>query len=250
MKSIEINENEIATNTIAKVTGFSLLFGITIVMFGQFYVSAKLIVPGNSVETAKNIIAYETQFRIWIVCNLLYITNTVVLLSVLYVMLRPMSRSLALIAAFCRFIYSIMWVVIVLNMLSTFRLLSDTAYLQVFEVGRLKAFARLNLRANTDAYYVGLPFYAFSSTIFSYLWFKSRYIPRALAVFGMIASAWCVICSFAFIALPNFDKTVNLWWFDTPMAVVFDLALGFWLLFKGIKNNERKTLPWRNVGGQ
>jgi len=26
---------------------------------------------------------------------------------------------------------------------------------------------------------------------------------------------------------------VNLWWFDTPMAL-FDIALSFWLLFRGL----------------
>jgi len=233
MQSIKINKNTI--NTIAKVVGFTLVFGIMIVMFGQFYVSTKLIVPGNSIETAKNIIAHETQFRIWIFCNLLYIINTVVLLSALYVMLKPMSHSLALIASICRLIYVIMWVVIILNMLNTSKLLNDTAYLQVFELGRLQTFAILNLRSTIDAYYIGLPFYALSSTIFCYLLFKSRYIPRTLAAFGIITSAWCVICAFVYIALPNFDKIVNLWWFDTPMVIVFELTLGFWLLFKGIK---------------
>jgi hypothetical protein len=27
---------------------------------------------------------------------------------------------------------------------------------------------------------------------------------------------------------------VNLWWFDSPMAV-FELVLSFWLLFKGLR---------------
>jgi hypothetical protein len=68
----------------------------------------------------------------------------------------------------------------------------------------------------------------------SYLWFKSRYIPRALAAFGIISSVWCVICAFAFIAIPHFDATVGLWWFDVPM-VIFEMALGFWLLFRGLR---------------
>jgi len=28
-------------------------------------------------------------------------------------------------------------------------------------------------------------------------------------------------------------KAVNLWWFDTPMGI-FEMALSFWLLFKGL----------------
>jgi hypothetical protein len=93
---------------------------------------------------------------------------------------------------------------------------------------------RLHLGAGFDAYYVGLLFWGLASTVCSYLWFKSRYIPRALAAWGMISSVWCVTCAFAFFIFPNFDKTVNLWWFDSPMAS-FEIATSFWLLFKGLR---------------
>jgi hypothetical protein len=64
--------------------------------------------------------------------------------------------------------------------------------------------------------------------------FKSNYIPRALAVFGVTSSAWCVACTLIFYVFPDFSKAVNLWWFDSPMAI-FELALSGWLLFKGIR---------------
>jgi hypothetical protein len=50
----------------------------------------------------------------------------------------------------------------------------------------------------------------------------------------VISSAWCVLCAFAFIVFPRFDATVRASWFDVPM-VIFEIALGFWLLFKGIR---------------
>jgi hypothetical protein len=42
------------------------------------------------------------------------------------------------------------------------------------------------------------------------------------------------MCAFAFIVFPNFDETVNAWWFDTPMGI-FEMATGLWLLFKGLR---------------
>jgi hypothetical protein len=92
----------------------------------------------------------------------------------------------------------------------------------------------LYLGTRFDYYYVALLFGALASTVCGYLWFKSRYIPRALATFGVISSAFCVACTFVFYIFPNFDKIVNLWWFDTPMGI-FDIALSFWLLFKGLR---------------
>ena len=218
----------------ARVVGFTFLFAMMIVIVANYGISFRLIVPGNAVDTARNIMAHETLFRINIACNLIYVVNVVVLLSALYVILNPVNRNLALVAAFCRLVYALMWGVTALNMLGALRLLGDAAYLPVFEADQLRTLARLHI--SIDAYYVGLPFWGLASTVCSYLWFKSRYIPRALAAFGVISSAWCVICAFAFIVFPHFETTVNAYWFDMPM-LIFELALGFWLLLKGLRTS-------------
>ncbi len=220
----------------ARVAGFTFLFAIALVVLANYGISFELSVPGNAVETARNIMANETLFRLGIACNLIYAASVVVLLSALYVILKPVSRNLALVAAFCRLVVAVMWGVTALNTLGALRLLGDAAYLPVFEADQLQTLARLHLDASYDAYYVGLPFWGLASTVCSYLWFKSRYIPRALAVFGAISSAWCVICAFAFIVFPNFDETVNAYWFDMPI-LLFEMALGFWLVFKGLSRS-------------
>ena len=200
---------EPAQQTAARVVGFTFLFAMAIVVAANYGISFRLSVPGNAVETARNIMAHETLFRINIACNLIYAASIVVLLAALYVILEPVGRNLALVAAFCRLVVVLMWAVSALNMLDALRLLGDAAYLPVFKADQLQTLARLQLTAGYDAYYVGLPFWGFASTVCSFLWFKSRYIPRALAAFGVISSAWCVICAFAFIVFPNFDQTVN-----------------------------------------
>jgi hypothetical protein len=73
-----------------------------------------------------------------------------------------------------------------------------------------------------------------ASTACSYLFFKSGYIPRGLAAFGVIVSAWAAACTLAFIISPDFAKHVNLWWFDTGLGL-FELATGFWLVIKGLR---------------
>ena len=220
----------------AKVAGFTGLFTMAIVVFATFGIHARLIVASNAAETARNIMAHETLFRIGIACGLIYSVGLVVLLTALYVILKPVSRSLALLAAFWRLVYALMWVLMTLNLFVALRLLSGTTggadYLRVFEAEQLQALARLYL-GGFDVYYVGLLFYALASTACSYLWFKSNYIPRALAAFGVISSVFCVACTFVFIIFPNFPKVVNLWWFDSPMGI-FEMATSFWLLFKGL----------------
>ena len=220
--------------TAAKVAGFTCLFGLAIVVFANYALYSPLVVPGNAAETARNIVAHETQLRITATCFLTYSASVVVLLTALYVILKPVNRGLALVGALFRLVFALLWLLTTLNLLSALRLLGGASYLQAFEADRLQALARLNLAATFDAYYVGLPFFGLAATICSCLWFKSNYIPKELAAFGVISSAWCVICAFVFIIFPHFNKIVNDYWFDSPMAL-FEIALSFWLLFKGLR---------------
>ncbi len=217
----------------ARVAGFAYLFTFATVVCVNFGIHDRLIVESHA-ETARNILAHERLFRIGIVGDLIYCAGVVVLLTALYVILKPVNRGLALLAAFWRFVWVLMWLVMTLNLFDALRLLSGADYLRAFEAERLQALASLYLGTRFEYYYVGLLFGALASTVCGYLWFKSRYIPRGLAAFGVISSVFCVACTLVFYIFPNFDKIVNLWWFDTPMAI-FDMALSFWLLFKGLK---------------
>ena len=107
----------------ARVAGFTFLSAIAIVVFANYGISFRLSVPGNAVDTARNIMAHETLFRLNIACNLIYLVNIVVMLTALYVVLKPVSQPLALAAAFFRLIVALMWGVTALNMLGALRLL-------------------------------------------------------------------------------------------------------------------------------
>lgn len=207
---------------------------MAVVVFANFGIHARLIVSGNAAETTRNILAHQSLFRLGIACDLIYCAGLVVLLAALYVVLEPIGRGLAFLAAAWRLVYALLWVRMTLNLCEALRVLSGTDYGKAFDTAQLQALAKLPLSSSFDAYYIGLMFYALASTACGYLWLKSHYIPRSLAAFGVVSSAWCALCTLAFIISPNFAKAVNLWWFDSPMAV-FEMAVSFWLLFKGLR---------------
>jgi hypothetical protein len=99
-----------------------------------------------------------------------------------------------------------MWVLMSLNQLTALRLLSGADYLCVLGTEQAQTLGRLYL-SGYDAYYVGLLFYGLASTACSYLFFKSGYIPRGLATFGVIVSAWAAVCTIAFIISPDFASS-------------------------------------------
>ena len=220
--------------TAAKVAGVAGLLAFALVVFGNYVLLGPLVIPRNAADTARNILAHQTQFRAALTCFITYDIGAIVLATALYVILAPVNRGLALTGAFFRVVFAILWLIAPLNSLAALRLLGDAPYLKIFEPERLQALARVQIAASFDDYYVGLPFFGLAATVCAWLWLKSKYIPRGLAIFGVIGSAWCVLCAFVYLIFPNFNKIVNDYIFDSPMAL-FELIVSFWLLFKGLR---------------
>src|SRR5947207_2082518 len=234
---MNISKIDNSQRTAAKVAGWSYLFSFVIVVFANYVLLNPLIVPRNAADTARNILAHQTQFRVALICFITYGIGAIVLLTALYVVFEPVNRGLALAGALFRLVFAMLWLIAPLNSLGSLRLLGDASYLKVFQPDRLQALARVQLAGSFDDYYVGLPFFGLAATVCAYLWLKSRYIPRGLSIFGVIASAWCVFCAFVYLIFPHFNEIVNDYIFDSPMAL-FELVVSFWLLFKGLKPVE------------
>src|SRR5436853_7842699 len=201
----------------AKVVGFSYLCALPPAVFAEFYVLGRLIVSNNAVDTARNIMAHERLFRLGTASNLTVFAIDIVLITALSVVLKPVNRNLALLAAFWGLIETAIFVVTLLNDFETLRLLSGGAdYLRVFEPDRLQALARLSISAHGAGYGVGLVFAGLRSTLFCYLWFKSGYIPRALAAWGILASALMGASVFTFIIFPELTKIVTIEYYAAP----------------------------------
>ena len=229
MASYSIDEGQRAA---ARVAGWSYLITFATVCYANFGLHDRLISRSAS-ETARNILAHEHLFRLGIVGNLVYCVGAVVLVTALYVILSPVSRGIALLAAFLRLTWVLMWLTATLRFFDALRLIEGDDNLRTFNADNLQSLARAYIDARVDYYYVGLLFGALASIACAYLWLKSGYIPRVLAAYGFITSVWAVVCTVAFIVFPNFSNAVNLWWFDMPMGI-FDIALSLWLLIKGL----------------
>jgi hypothetical protein len=218
----------------ARVVGAAYLSALPPAVLAEFYVLGRLIVSGNAAQTALNIVAHERLFRLGIASNLAVFAIDVVLIAALYVVLKPVNKYFAVLAAAWGLIETAILVVVTLSDFDVLRILSGAEYLKVFEGDRLQALARLSIGAHGDTYNVGLVFAGLRSTDFCYLWFKSGFIPRALAGWGMAASFLMGACAFSFIIFPELAKLVPVEIYGGPIFV-FELTMGFWLLFKGLR---------------
>jgi len=211
---------------------FPLATALIMVAFTRFL--APIQVWNQEAETAHNLIAHAHTYRLFIAASCLYGLAGVVLLTALYMVLRPVNRGVAAFAAFSRLVYVAMWFVQVLGSFSALRIMNGEGPLQAFESKQLQALAGLQLASGWDAYYIGLSFYALSTLLFSWLFFQSRYIPRILAAWGVLASLFEGVCAFAYLNDHRFGAVVSVNWYEAPTSL-FELALCIWLLGKELR---------------
>src|SRR6476620_5920651 len=201
-------------------------------LFAEFYVRfpSTLVVIGDAAKTASNIIANERLYRIGIANNLLTFAIDVALIWALYVLLRPVHRHLALLAVFFRLVETTIACVAIINYYVAMQFISDADHLKAFDSNQIQA---LSILHDTYAltFIVVAIFLGLGSAVFNYLLFKSGYIPKALAAWGIFASLLLLISQFAIIIFPNVEKIIIPACYG-PIAID-EIALGFWLLFKG-----------------
>lgn len=219
-------------HTAAKVVGWIYLIAMATSMFAELYARSSLIVRGDAVQTAINIAASERLFRISSVIHLLTFASDAMLAVALYVVLKPINRNVALLGAFWRLADCAILAVNVLNDFAALRFLSDVEYLRAFDPKQLQVLARVFISIGAAGFQIGFVFLGLGSAVFAYLWFKSRYVPRALATWGIFASLVMAIVTLAIMVFPALG-VVGLSYM-APMFI-FEVGMGLWLLIKGLR---------------
>ena len=216
----------------ARLAGLLYLIAMATGLFAEFYVRfpSTLVVNGDAAKTASNIMANERLYRIGIANNIITFAIDVALIWALYVLLRPVNRNLALLAVFFRLVETTIACVAIINSYVAMHFVSDVEHQKAFDSNQIQA---LTILHDTYAltFVVVAIFLGLGSTIFNYLLFKSRYIPKALAAWGIFASLLLLMSQFAIIIFPAVEKIIIPACYG-PIAID-EIALGFWLLFKG-----------------
>ncbi len=146
---------DISLRQAAIVAGLGLLLMFLPAVFMNFFVLGSLIVPGDAAETANNIMANELQFRIGICSFIIVIILDVLVAWAFYVFLKPVNKSLSLLAAWFRLLYTVVFGLALLYLVTVLRLLSDADYLTVFGTDQLHAQVMLSLNAFSDGWAIG-----------------------------------------------------------------------------------------------
>lgn len=218
--------------TYARVGGVLYLAIILLGLFGETYARASLVVSGDAAATAQAISASQALWRAGIVGDLLMHVLDVPVMVALYLLLRPVSAGLALLATLINLVQTAVLVVNKLNLLAPLFLLGDAQYLQAFSPQQLQALSYLAIKAHGYGFGIGLIFFGFACLLRGYLIFSCGYLPKALGVLMALAGLCYLINSFALLLAPAFASII----FPAILVPAFvgELSLCLWLIIKGV----------------
>lgn len=213
----------------ARITG---LIGIIVLLSGSFAhsVNSKLIIPGDAVTTATNLITSESLFRLGFVSGLLMETVFIFYAFLLYKLLTPTSKKYVQLMLILALVPVPLFM---LNQLNQFAALLHAPesldqmlfYLELHKYGGLIV-----------SIFFGLWLFPLG-----YLVYRSSYLPKVLGIFLMIGCFGYLIHFVQGFLFPNY--TATLW--TNPFLIIThisELVLMLWLLIKGVD-----TEKWKEV---
>ncbi len=223
--------NKISPQVYARILGTLYLIIIIVGALGQIFIRGALITPGDAVSTAKNIMAAESLWRIGIAGDIIMHVFDIPIMLILYILLKPVNRNLALLAVLFNLIQTAVLVANKLNLLIPLFLLKNADRLNAFEPNQLYELSYLFVRAHDIGFGIGLIFFGFACLTYGYLIFKSGYFPKAIGVLIMIAGLSYLTNSFTLILVPAYAGIAMA---VLVFALIGELSLALWLLVKGV----------------
>ena len=226
----------------ARLAGVLYLMITLAAIVAHQYVPSNLIVQGDAAATTNNIRSSEELLRVGAVGSELIILLSEIILSVLlYVLLKPVNKTLALLAAVSRLVMTTIHGINLLNYYFVLMLVGGSGYLSVFDPEQISGLVMLFLDAHSYGFTIGIAFLTLHVFILGYLIYQSGYFPKLLGVLFFAAGFGYLIDSFALLLSPNYATTPV--FLAIPIAIA-ELAFPLWLLIKGVNADkwEKRSL--------
>jgi hypothetical protein len=206
--------------------------------FGEYYVPSILIASGDAASTAKNVIAFNSLFRLGFAAYLVEAMCDVALTLIFYILLRPVRRDLALLAVFFRLVNTILFGVAEFFYFAGGLILGGGDYLKTFSPDQLNTLALLSLNLYRNGSGIFLVFSGVAYILLGYLIFRSGYLPKFLGVLVTLSGVGFATSNFMLVLAPAYTSS----YFVIP-AIIAGLSLAVWLLIRGVNvpKWEQKT---------
>lgn len=214
--------------TYSRAAGVLLILSMIGGYFGEIHVPS-MIVTSDAATTATQLRQNDDLFRLGFAAYLVEAFSDLVLAWLLYVLLKPVHRDLALLSAFFGIVSMTLFAVMKMLYFSGPIFLTGREYLTAFSPAQLEALTRVFL--GLYGYLSGLfaLFYGTAWILRGYLTFRSGYLPRFLGVLMVIAGLGFFTKNIMKLLAPAYSSDLLL----APMFLNV-VVLAIWMLIKGV----------------
>lgn len=221
----------ISLSKAAIIAGLGLLLMTLTVPFAEFYIFPKLI-GDTSETTASNIMNNKMLFTVSIFLHLTTLLCDIIVAWALYIFLKPVHKSISLLVAWFRLIYTAMYLIALVNLVKVLTIINRSENIESMNLSD-------NLTFYIDSFKLewslGLLIFGVYLLLLGYVVYKAVFIPKIFGILLMIAGLGYFIHTVGAFLAPE----VN---FDFLFFTFFgELIFMVWLLIKG-KNVKLEIL--------
>lgn len=207
-----------AQRVAAKWVGAILLILMATSMFAEMYL-LKGIGSADGAKMAASVAASEGAYRLGFVIHMLTFACDAAMAAALYVVLSPVSLQLAVTGAFLRVAQC---TILALSTSVSFVILKSLGDPELVQT--LYSLQGAMMR-------VGWMFLGAGSAVFAVAWWRSGYVPKVLAGWGVFASVLLAAGPVANMLAPGIAPPMA---YMGPMFF-YEVPMGLWLLIRGLR---------------
>ena len=216
----------------ARIAGAIYLSMVLVAPFAMLYVPGKLIVRDNAAATAENILAHETMFRLAIFGDLISHVIFICLGVALYRLLSSVNKTWALLMVALVSVSAAIGFLDTLNNIAALILFRGAEFLSVFDKPQRDALGMFFIKLHTQGIFIDEIFWGVWLFPFGWLVYRSRFLPRVLGIWLIVACFGYVVLSAIAIFAPLYYEAAFKW---LQPAFFAELAIMLWLLIRGAK---------------
>jgi uncharacterized protein DUF4386 len=224
----------------ARIAGVLYLLVIVGALFIPFAIAPSGMMRGDAaLPTAARILSSKPMYVFSGAAQLVLGACDIGLALIFYQLLKPVSRGLALLAAFFRLVFVAIASANVLNHFAPLLLLNGAGYLSAFKPEQLQALALMFVRLRTTGFDIALVFFGFHCAVLGYLLFRSTFFPRILGLLLAIGGGIGYLVNIFVNVIPP-AIGAHLFPYIMLPAGIAEISLTLWLIIAGVNASKWK----------
>lgn len=219
--------SDISPRQAALAAGIGLLLMGILAPIAYFSVIQNLIVSGDAQATVANIMDSLSSYRLSVGMLLLVAILDIIVAWGLYVLFKPINKSLAHLTAWFRVVYVAIFAVAITNLYNVLPFVENAGIAEMLTSNQLHAQVLMLLESYRMEWDTGLAIFGLHLILLGFLVFKSK--PKILGALVVLSGIGYTVDSFGKMFSANYSLTIGLYTFFGEILLIF------WLIWIGIK---------------